>query len=105
MRCTDSGRVLEVYSAEQSAVLPDRLDPPVHPGHRSAAHALTPAAAAAALWGNRIDIGQSLVRQLADRHAWLRASRPIRWSEPGTYLSSLSFEFFPDLSQGSAQGA
>lgn len=54
-------------------ILPDRVEPPIHPGHRSTAHALTPAIAAAALWTSRIDIWQTHARQLAAHHAWLRA--------------------------------
>jgi hypothetical protein len=54
-------------------ILPDRVDAPVHPRHRSMANAIIPVAAAAAFWANGLDTWQSHLCLLADRHAWVQA--------------------------------
>lgn len=54
--------------------LPDVLDPPAHPCHRSWAHGIVPVAAGAAYWGEELPGWQDAIRRQADRFAQLRAS-------------------------------
>jgi hypothetical protein len=54
-------------------VLPDRLDPPFHPGHRSWGHGVGPVAAGAVAWASSVDGWQDGLRRRADQHALLRA--------------------------------
>lgn len=56
------------------APLPDVIDPPLHPGHRSVAHALVPVAAAGVGAVRSLDRWQSRLREEADRRAALRAA-------------------------------
>jgi hypothetical protein len=49
-------------------ILPDRLDPPFHPGHRSLGHGFVPVAAAASFWNQGLDGWQNQLRRLADEH-------------------------------------
>jgi hypothetical protein len=55
-------------------ILPDRIDPPLRPGHRSSAHGLVPVATGAAFWYRSLDDWQNLLRQIADQHAYCRAT-------------------------------
>ena len=50
-------------------VLPDLIDPPFHPGHRSIGHGVYPVLTAATIWQQGIDGWQQHGRQLADQHA------------------------------------
>ena len=50
-------------------LLPDQIDPPFHPGHRSIGHGFFPVAAAAISWNHYLDSWQSRLRQLADEHS------------------------------------
>lgn len=54
-------------------ILPDWIDPPVHPGHRSLAHGLAPVATGAAFWYRNLDDWQNHLRQTTDQHAYCRA--------------------------------
>jgi len=55
-------------------ILPDWFDPPRHPGHRSLAHGLAPVATGAAFWYRSLDNWQDHPRQIADQHAYCRAT-------------------------------
>ena len=54
-------------------ILPDWIDPPLHPGHRSFAHGLGPVLTGAAFWYRSLDDWQNDLRQIADQHANCRA--------------------------------
>ena len=55
--------------------LPDLIEPALHPGHRSVAHALVPAGVAGAAGVPRFRVGQQHLRQRADRcRAWRDAA-------------------------------
>ena len=54
-------------------ILPDWIDPPLHPGHRSLVHGLTPVPTGAAFWYRNLDDWQNHLRQVADQHAYGRA--------------------------------
>jgi hypothetical protein len=54
-------------------ILPDWIDPPFHPGHRSLAHGLAPVTTGAAFWYWTLDDWQNHLRQIADHHAQCRA--------------------------------
>jgi hypothetical protein len=60
-------------------VLPDRLDPPSHPGHRSWGHGVGSVAAGAVAWARRLDGWQDGLRRHADHRALLRgqATAPL----------------------------
>jgi len=49
-------------------LLPDILDPPDSPWHRSTAHGMLPVGTAAVFWGTNLDSWQMKLRQLADYH-------------------------------------
>ena len=49
-------------------ILPDCLDPPFHPGHRSLGRGFVPVAAAGAIWNQGLDGWQSQLRRLADEN-------------------------------------
>src|SRR5260370_35433107 len=53
-------------------ILPDSIDPPIHPGHRSWGHGLAPVAAATVVWNQGLDGWQDRLRQHANYHAQLR---------------------------------
>ncbi len=55
------------------AILPDRVDPPIHPGHRSWGHGLGPVTAATVVWSQGLDEWQNSLREYADHHGQLRA--------------------------------
>jgi len=54
-------------------ILPDWIDPSLHPGHRSLAHGLGSVATGAAFWYRRLDDWQNQLRQIADQQACCRA--------------------------------
>lgn len=54
-------------------ILPDCIDPPFHPGHRSLGHGFVPVAAAGAIWNQCLDGWQSQLRRLADEHNYRRS--------------------------------
>mgnify|MGYP007071031505 CR=1 FL=1 len=54
-------------------ILPDWIDPPLHPGHRSLAHGMAPVTACAAVWYQNLDGWQNHLRRIADRHAYCLA--------------------------------
>ncbi len=54
-------------------ILPDHLDPPFHPGHRSLGHGFVPVAAAANFWNQGLDGWQNQLRLLADEHGYRRS--------------------------------
>ena len=54
-------------------ILPDRFDPPTHPGHRGLAHGLIPVAAGASVWAQNLNGWQQSLRIRADEYARLRA--------------------------------
>jgi len=54
-------------------VLPDWIDPPLHPGHRSLAHGLAPVVTGVGSWYRSLDDWQKHQRQIADQHAYCRA--------------------------------
>jgi hypothetical protein len=54
-------------------VLPDVIDPPYHPGHRSIGHGFLPVIAGATVWNQQLDGWQTQCRQLADEHAFRRS--------------------------------
>ena len=49
-------------------ILPDQIDPPAHPGHRSVGHGFCPVAVVAASWNHNLESWQSRLRQLANEH-------------------------------------
>ena len=53
-------------------ILPDCIDPPFHPGHRSLGHGLVPVAAAANFWYQGLDGWQNQLRLLADEEGYRR---------------------------------
>jgi hypothetical protein len=53
-------------------ILPDRIDPPFHPGHRSLGHGFVPVAAATTFWNQGLDGWQNQLRRLADEHGYRR---------------------------------
>lgn len=55
-------------------ILPDWVDPPLHPGHRSLGHGLAPVATGVAFWHRSLDDWQNHLRQIADQHAYCRAT-------------------------------
>ena len=57
-----------LLSAVTGGVLPDLIDPPDHPGHRSIAHGLAPVGTTGILWAHNLDSWQARLRQLADHH-------------------------------------
>jgi hypothetical protein len=54
-------------------ILPDLLDPPLHPGHRALAHGFLPVAAGAAVWNQGLDGWQAGLRQLANEQGYRRS--------------------------------
>ena len=72
----DLSRLLETLGGAGGgylgAILPDRIDPPFHPGHRSWGHGLGPVTAATAVWNQKLDGCQDSLRQQANYHAQLR---------------------------------
>jgi hypothetical protein len=54
-------------------ILPDCIDPPFHPGHRSLAHGIVPVATAGAIWNQGLDGWQNQLRRLADEHNYRRS--------------------------------
>lgn len=55
-------------------ILPDCIDPPFHPCHRSIGHGLFPVFAGASLWHQGLDCWQDHLRRLADQRALYRLS-------------------------------
>lgn len=54
-------------------ILPDLLDPPLHPGHRAFAHGFLPVAAGASVWSQGLDGWQTRLRQLANEQSYRRS--------------------------------
>ena len=54
-------------------ILPDCIDPPFHPGHRSLGHGFVPVAAAGTIWNQGLDVWQSQLRRLAYEHNYRRS--------------------------------
>ena len=48
-------------------ILPDGIDPPLHPGHRSLAHGLAPVTTGATFWYRSLDDWKNHLRQVADQ--------------------------------------
>jgi hypothetical protein len=53
--------------------LPDFIDPPTWPGHRSVGHGLIPVAMAGVVWQQRLDAAQNHLRRSADAYHWQAA--------------------------------
>lgn len=72
----DLSRLLETLGGAAGGyvggILPDGIDPPIHPGHRSWGHGLAPVAAATVVWNQGLDGWQDRLRQHANYHAQLR---------------------------------
>jgi hypothetical protein len=79
----DLARVLESIGGAVGGycggTLPDLIDPPFHPGHRSIGHGVFPVFLGATVWSQGLDGWQNRWRQLADEHAVLRsqAANPL----------------------------
>jgi hypothetical protein len=54
-------------------ILPDYIDPPFHPDHRSFGHGLCPVVAGTVGWYQALDGWQNHLRLLADEHAYHRS--------------------------------
>ncbi len=88
------------YGGRAGAVLPDILDPPVHPGHRALAHGILPVGRAGIFWAKNLEPCQDYLRRLANHH---RAQRMIA-QNPLEVLGHLLAECIFRLLAGFAAG-
>jgi hypothetical protein len=86
------------------AVLPDIIDPPCHPRHRSVGHGLVPVGSAAAFWAKNLPSSQKRLRELADQHRGQRAVADDGLEAFGHLLMELIFRFLVGLAAGIGAG-
>lgn len=86
------------------AVLPDLIDPPCHPRHRSLGHGLVPVGSAAALWAKNLPFWQNRLRELADQHRMQRNAANNILEAIGHVLMELIFRFLAGLAAGVGAG-
>lgn len=86
------------------AMLPDLIDPPCHPRHRSLGHGLVPVGSAAALWAKNLHFWQNRLRELADQHRMQRNAANDILEVIGHALMELIFRFLAGLAAGVGAG-
>jgi hypothetical protein len=86
------------------AALPDIVDPPCHPGHRSLGHGIVPVGSAAAFWAKNLPSWQNGLRELADQHRAQRIAG-CDWLESfGHLLIELILRFLAGFAAGVGAG-
>ncbi len=83
---------------------PDRLDPPLWPGHRSVGHGLVPVAVAGDAVRRRVDGWQQSLRAEAERHAQTAAAATEPLDRLLHGFLELLFRFLAGLAAGFAAG-
>jgi hypothetical protein len=105
---SDLARILETLGGAIGGccggVLPDCIDPPFHPGHRSLGHGFVPVAAAGTIWNQGLDGWQDQLRRVADEHNYRRLlstdSAAAAWHAMAEWALRLLAGFLAGLSAG-----
>ena len=86
------------------AALPDFIDPPCHPRHRSIGHGFLPVGSATAFWAKNLPSWQKRLRELADQHRVQRVVVDDGLEAFGHLLMELIFRFLAGFAAGIGAG-
>jgi hypothetical protein len=84
--------------------LPDVLDPPSHPGHRSIAHGAVPVGALGGAWHGNLDAWQHWLREQSGRHSGLGARTPDALARLFHALMTFLYQLAASAAAGLAGG-
>lgn len=86
------------------AALPDIIDPPCHPRHRSVGHGFVQVGSAAAFWVKNLPSCQNRLHELADQHRVQRTVADDGLEALGHLLMELIFRFLAGFAAGIGAG-
>jgi len=86
------------------AALPDIIDPPNHPGHRSLGHGLVPVGAGLVFWAENLGSWQDSLRRLANEHQMQQITAQDPLASLGHLLAELFFRFLAGFLAGLGAG-